>query len=102
MTRKSFLLEPFSALRKQVRRLEHPSGCTHKHRFIDLHPPIIILPIECRDLTPVSPILQRIEVARGNARAARVDASEMELGVFDEWVEGSGEEGGEGGFGDVD
>lgn len=102
MARKSFLLKSFPAFRKQVRRLEYPSRRTHKHRFIDLHPPIIVLPIECRDLTPISPILQRIEVARSDARAAGVDASEMELGVFDEWVERSGEEGGEGGFGDVD
>lgn len=102
MTRQSLLLEPFPAFRKQVRRLAHPSRRTHKHRLIDLHPPIIILPIQRRDLTPISPILQRIEVARGDTRAAGVDASEMELGVFDEWVERSGEEGGEGGFGDVD
>lgn len=85
-----------------MRRLEHPSRRTHKHRFIDLHPPIIVLPIQRRDLTPISPILQRIEVARGDTRAPRVNASEMELGVFDEWIERSGEEGGEGGFGNVD
>lgn len=102
MTRQPLLLKSFSTFRKQVRRLEHPSRRAHKHRLIDLHPPIIVLPIECRDLTPISPILQRIEVARGNARAAGIDASEMELGVFDEWVERSGEEGGEGGFGNVD
>lgn len=126
----SLLFESLTAFWEEMRRLKHPSRRTHKHRLINLsptttnathqypslpsrpkleqqvrthlHAPIIILPIQRRNLTPIPPILQGIEITRGDTRAAGIDTAEVEQGVFDEGVERGGEEGGDGGFGDVD
>lgn len=85
-----------------MRRLEDPSWRADEHGFVDLHTPIIILPVQRRDLTPIAPILRRIEVTGSNASSTRVYPSKVQERILDELIEGGGQEGRDGGFGDVD
>ncbi|KAJ7206910.1 hypothetical protein GGX14DRAFT_396843 [Mycena pura] len=76
----------------QARALEHSAARSDEQGLVQLHPAIVVPPVEPRDVRAGAPEVQRVHVGRADVRALGVDAAQVRLAVRDQLRQRAGEE----------